>query len=213
MLRCCESVIDIVVRGSTAWFHAHCDANEPNTVATAGYASRERKHGAFSHNGWPRSQEKTGPTRLSPAPRQKAGSYLHWTCEHHDQESKLEFVLKLDALSILPHVSTVTDRPGLMLEASHIDCTPEPHPVNTEGSDADDGVSTAEIVAPLVSDASDMNESDDEEGKLSKRREMKLNMLAPHGKFGRNWPVREYSKASLYYTGAPRPGPLRTNEI
>lgn len=131
-------------------------------------------------------------------------------CQHHDQELKLEPVLKLDPLSILPQVSTVTDRPGLMLEASQADCTPEPHPLNTDGSVEYDGVSTAETAPSLVSHGSDLIESDDDNGKLSKRREIKLNMLAPHGKFGRNWPVREYSKASYQYTGAARPPLLRT---
>lgn len=116
---------------------------------------------------------------------------LSATCEHHDQESKLEPVLKLDPLSILPQVSTVTDRPGLMLEASQADCTPEPHPVNTDGSVEYDVVSTVETAPPVASHGSDFIESDEENGALSKRREIKLNMLAPHGKFGRNWPVRE----------------------
>lgn len=149
--------MDIGVSGSTASFHRPRGANEPKTAATAVYASRERKHGPSRNvhaRGWPRSQEKMG-RHSGHRPRDKSRIVLHRTCEHHDQESKLELALKLDPLSILPHVSTVTDRPGLILDASHIDCTPEPHPLNTEGSDAGDGVSTSEIVGPLVSDGSE----------------------------------------------------------
>jgi hypothetical protein len=82
----------------------------------------------------------------------------------------------------------VTDRPGVRLEASHIDCTPEPQPLKTDGSFAREGETFGSADPPLVSGESDWAASEVELDKLSKRLDKKLNMLAPHGVFGRKWP-------------------------
>ena len=102
MLGCCEGAMDIVVIGSTAHF------TRPAALTTGNGGTRrvrlKRRNTApatmsmHEDGGDIKRRGRHGGHR----PRDKNWVLLHRTCEHHDQESKLELVLKPDPLSILP---------------------------------------------------------------------------------------------------------------